>query len=682
MAQVVNTATAERLNAVVPLAIMLVVLMMVLPIPPYLLDLLISFNITLSVVTLISTMYITRPVQLSVFPSLLLLLTLLRLSLNISSTRLILLRGQEGTGAAGDVIEAFGSFVVGGNFIIGIVISILLIAIQYVVINHGAVRISEVTARFTLDALPGKQMSIDADLNAGLIDEIEARQRRADSTARPSFYGAMDGAMRFTQRDAIASIIITAVNIVGGLSDRRRAARHGAGATRSQTYTMLTVGDGLVTVVPGAAGLGVGRPHHHARGLATRGLGADFGSQIFMKPGPLDRRRRAGRDGGRPGLPTLPFLLLAGGVGGLGWNLREQAKIPEKPKRAAPAPSERESVESLLHIEPLAIEVGLGLVKLVDAAQGGTLLKRIAGVRRQLASELGFVLPPVRVTDNLSLKSREYVVLLKGAEIARFELQANQHLAINPGQAQGKLAGLSCREPAFGLPAIWIPADQADKARTMGYTVVDQANVVATHLTELIRAHAHEVFSRQDTGRYLERVRQENPSLVDDLTPKLMSLSLVQRVLQNLLRERVSIRDGVTILEALAEAGTATKNTALLTDFVRQAASRGLVKPYLNDKGELPVFLLDPRLEQTLQSGIEHSEMMLRVALAPNTIRDIIDRIKRAVGALQGPAVLLCSTNVRFALRQIVETELPVLAVISHAEIPPQVKVASLGTVS
>ena len=681
MAQGITATVAERLNAIVPLAIMLIVLMMVLPVPPYLLDLLISLNITLSVVTLVTTMYITRPVELSVFPSLLLLLTLLRLSLNISSTRLILLHGQQGTDAAGQVIEAFGSFVVGGNFIIGVVIFILLIAIQYVVINHGAVRISEVTARFTLDALPGKQMSIDSDLNAGLIDETEARQRRAEVNREAEFYGAMDGAVRFTQRDAVASIIITAVNIIAGFLIG--ALQHGMALSRAmETYTVLTVGDGLVTVVP-ALLISVSGGIITTRAAGEGRLGADFGAQIFLKPEPLLIAAVVlGAMAAVPGLPTLPFLLLGGGVGGLGWNLRRQALVPEKPKRPPTTTTERESVENLLRVEPLAIEVGLGLVKLVDAAQGGTLLKRIAGVRRQLASELGFVLPPVRVTDNLSLKPREYVVLLKGAEIARFELQANQQLAINPGQAQGKLSGSSCREPAFGLPAIWIPADQVDKARMMGYTVVDQANVVATHLTELIRSHAHEVFSRHDTGRYLERVRGENPSLVDDLTPKLMSQSLVQRVLQNLLRERVSIRDGVTILEALAEAGTATKNTALLTDFVRQAVSRGLVRPYLNEKAELPAFLLDPKLEQTIQSGIEHSEMMLRVALAPQTIRDIIDRVRRAVGALQGPTVLVCSSSVRFALRQIVETELALLAILSHAEIPPQVKVVSLGVVS
>ncbi|MEX2300917.1 MAG: flagellar biosynthesis protein FlhA [Bryobacterales bacterium] len=680
MARVITAAVAERLNALVPLAIMLVVLMMVLPVPPYLLDLLISLNITLSVVTLASTMYIVRPVQLSVFPSLLLLLTLLRLSLNISSTRLILLWGHQGTDAAGQVIEAFGSFVVGGNFIIGIVIFILLIAIQYVVINHGAVRISEVTARFTLDALPGKQMSIDSDLNAGLIDETEARQRRAEVNREAEFYGAMDGAVRFTQRDAIASIIITAVNIVAGFLIG--ALQHGMALSEAmETYTILTVGDGLVTVVP-ALLISVSGGIITTRAAGEARLGADFGSQIFLKPEPLLIAAAVlGVMAAVPGLPTLPFLLLAGGVGGLGWNLRQQALVPEKAPRA-PAKTERESVESLLRVEPLAIEVGLGLVKLVDAAQGGTLLRRIAGVRRQLASELGFVLPPVRVTDNLSLKPREYVVLLKGAEVARFELQANQQLAIDPGQAQGKLAGTSCREPAFGLPATWIPADQVDKARLMGYTVVDPANVVATHLTELIRSHAHEIFSRHDTASYLDRVRQENPSLVDDLTPKLMSQSLVQRILQNLLRERVSIRDAVTILESLAEAGTATKNTALLTDFVRQSISRGVVKPYLNERGQLPAFLLDPKLEQTVQGGIEHSEMMMRVALAPQTIRDLIERVARAVGVLQGPAALVCSTSVRFALRQIVETELPLLAVLSHAEIPPQVKVVSLGAVS
>ena len=677
----ITAATVTRLNAAIPLAIMSVVLMMVLPIPSYLLDLLISVNITLSVITLVASMYITRPVEFSVYPSLLLMLTLLRLSLNVSSTRLILFYGHQGTQAAGEVIEAFGNFVVGGNYIIGIVIFILLIAIQYIVINHGAVRISEVTARFTLDALPGKQMSIDSDLNAGLIDETEARERRREVTHEAEFYGAMDGAVRFTQRDAIASIIITVVNIVAGFLTG--ALQHDmtlAGAI--QTYTILTVGDGLVTVVP-ALLISVSGGLITTRAAGEERLGADFGKQLFLKPEPL--LIASGVLVAMaivPGLPTLPFLLMGVGVGGLGWNLRQRDAQPDKPPTTAPALSEREQVETLLHVEPLAIEVGLGLVKLVDTAQGGTLLKRIASVRRQLAAELGFVLPPVRVTDNLSLKAREYVVLLKGAQIARFELQADAELAINPGPAQGKLDGAPAREPAFGLPAIWIAPDQVDKARVMGYTVVDPANVVATHLTELIRAHAHELLTRQETNRFLDRIRVENPKLIEDLVPKLLSLSVVQRVLQNLLRERVSTRDGVTILEAMADAATATKNSTLLTEFVRQAIARTLVKPYLNDGGELAVFFADPQIDQTLQGAIEHTEVSSRVALAPNTITEVLSKIRSTVGTLQGPAVLVCSAPVRFALRQIVETDLPLLAVLSHAEIPGSTKVTSLGTVS
>lgn len=673
-----TTPMIEMLDAAVPVAIMGVVLMMVIPVPAFVLDVLISLNITLSVITLVSTMYLERPVEFSVYPSLLLLLTILRLGLNISSTRLILMEGHLGTGAAGSVIEAFGNFVVAGDFVIGIVIFILLISIQYVVINHGAVRISEVTARFTLDALPGKQMSIDADLNAGLIDEVQARERRAEVTREAEFYGAMDGAVRFTQRDAIASIIITVVNIVAGILIG--SLQHGMSLSDAlETYAILTVGDGLVTVVP-ALLISISGGIITTRAAGEARLGADFRAQLMVKPQPLLIASGVLISLALvPGLPTVPFLLLGVGVGGLGWNLRredgEPALLPP------PQPAERENVETLLRVEPLAIEVGLGLVKLVDSEQGGTLLKRIAGVRKQLASELGFVVPPVRVTDNLSLKSREYVVQLKSAEIARFELQPNSELAINPGQAQGKLDGTPCQEPAFGLPAIWIAPKEVDKARVMGYTVVDPSNVLATHLTELIRLHAHEIFTRQDADRFLARVGDENPKLIEDLVPKLMPLSLAQRVLQNLLRERVSIRDGVTILEALAEAGNATKNPALLTEFVRQAMPRAVVQPYLNEQGEMPAHFLDASLEQIVQNSLEHTEFTSRLALAPKTIGELLEKVKTAVGEMQGPTVLICSAASRYAVRQIVEAELPLLAVISHGEVPPQVKVVSLGLV-
>ena len=678
MSKATTSPMIEMLDAAVPVAIMGVVLMMVIPVPAFVLDVLISLNITLSVITLVSTMYLERPVEFSVYPSLLLLLTILRLGLNISSTRLILMEGHLGTGAAGSVIEAFGNFVVAGDFVIGIVIFILLISIQYVVINHGAVRISEVTARFTLDALPGKQMSIDSDLNAGLIDEVQARERRAEVTREAEFYGAMDGAVRFTQRDAIASIIITVVNIVAGILIG--SLQHDMSLSDAlESYAILTVGDGLVTVVP-ALLISISGGIITTRAAGEARLGADFRAQLMAKPQPLLIASGVLISLALvPGLPTVPFLLLGAGVGGLGWNLRREDGGPAL--LAPPQPAERENVETLLRVEPLAIEVGLGLVKLVDSEQGGTLLKRIAGVRKQMASELGFVVPPVRVTDNLSLKSREYVVQLKSAEIARFELQPNFELAINPGQAQGKLDGTPCQEPAFGLPAIWIEPKEVDKARVMGYTVVDPSNVLATHLTELIRLHAHEIFTRQDADRFLARVGDENPKLIEDLVPKLMPLSLAQRVLQNLLRERVSIRDGVTILEALAEAGNATKNPALLTEFVRQAMPRAVVQPYLNEQGELPAHFLDATLEQIVQNSLEHTEFTSRLALAPKTIGELLEKVKTAVGEMQGPTVLICSAASRYAVRQIVETELPLLAVISHGEVPPQVKVVSLGLV-
>jgi flagellar biosynthesis protein FlhA len=659
---------------------MAVVLMMVLPVPPLLLDLLISCNITLSVVTVIATMYIERPVELSVYPSLLLLLTLLRLSLNVSSTRLILMNGHTGTGAAGDVIEAFGDFVVGGNFVVGIVIFILLIAIQYVVINHGAVRISEVTARFTLDALPGKQMAIDADLNAGLIDESEARRRREGVSREAEFYGAMDGAVRFTQRDAIASIIITCVNILAGFLIG--ALSHGMPIEEAlETYTVLTVGDGLVTVIP-ALLISVSGGIITTRAAGESSLGVDFAKQLFGRSEPL--LLAAGVMGTLatvPGLPAAPFVLLGGGAATAGWRLRKQHKALPSAAPQLAQPKEPENVESLLRIEPLAIEVGLGLVNIVDSSQGGALLTRIAGVRRQLAQELGFVLPPVRVTDNLQLKPREYVVLLKGVEIARFALYSDSVLAIKAGHADGTIEGVPCKEPAFGLDGLWVPQSQSDKARLLGYTVVDSSNVVATHLTELIRRHSHELFTRQDTDGLLQRIKDENPKLIEDLVPQLMSLSIVQKVLQNLLRERVSIRDAVSILEALSEAGAATKNPTLLTEYVRQALGRSVVRPYLDDKGDLPAYLLGPSLEALLQAGVEHNEQGSRLSMDPVALGEAARQIKKTVGNLHGPTALVCSSAVRFAVRQLVESDMPLLAAISHAEVPAAARVVSLGTI-
>jgi flagellar biosynthesis protein FlhA len=673
--------TASSLKELgVPLAVLGIVLAMITPLVPFILDALIATNITISVIVLLVSLYITKPSEFNIFPSTLLLMTLFRLALNVSSSRLILLNGNTGTAAAGHVIEAFGDFVVGGNYIIGAVIFLVLIAIQYVVINHGAVRISEVTARFTLDALPGKQMSIDSDLNAGLIDETEARKRRKELAAEAEFYGAMDGASRFTQRDAVASILITGINIVAGFLIG--VLQHGMELRRAlETYTVLTIGDGLVTVIP-ALMISVSGGLIVTRASSDDRIGADFDRQVFGKPQPL--LLASGvlvAMAAFPGLPATPFLLLGTGVGIAGWRMRQKnATVEKAQERTAPSPT-RENLESLLRVEPLAVEVGLGLVKLVEGAQESPLLRRIAAIRRQLASELGYLLPPVRVTDNLSLGARQYVVLLKGAEVARYELPQGSELAIPPAGKNLKLDGIPTREPAFGLPAVWISPENTAAARQAGCTVVDSISVLGTHLAELIRQHAHELFSRQDAKKLLDRVSAENPKLVEDLVPKLLPLALVQRVLQNLLRERVSIRDGVSILEALGEAAPMTKNPVLLTEYVRQSIRRMVVKPYTSASGELPVYLIDSAIEQTVESAIEHTEQTSHLNLAPQRIRDIQERITRTVGAPETPVVALASSGSRHFLRQIVEAATGNLMFLSHNEIPPGLKVVSLGVI-
>lgn len=678
-------ATADNLalslrEFAVPIAVLAIVLAMITPLPAFLLDLLISANITVAVIVLMVSMYITRPSEFSVFPTALLLLTLFRLALNISSSRLILLEGNSGTSAAGSVIEAFGNFVVGGNYVIGVVIFLVLIAIQYVVINHGAVRISEVSARFTLDALPGKQMSIDSDLNAGLIDESEARARRKALSAEAEFYGAMDGASRFTQRDAVASILITIINILAGFLIG--VIQHGMELKRAlETYTVLTIGDGLVTVIPAlmisvSGGLVVTRAGSDSR------LGADVSAQVFARPQPLLLTSGVMFVlAAFPGLPKIPFIALAALTGYAGWQLRQKLvtdAIASAPAQAAPA---KDNLETLLKVEPLSVEVGLGLVKFVEGGANSPLLRRIGAIRRQLATELGFLLPPVRVTDNLGLRVQEYVIQLKGVEVARYELLQNNELAIQAGQDAQPIDGQKTREPAFGMPAVWIPLQRVEAAKAAGYTVVDPVSVLGTHLAEMIRRNAHELFSRQDTKKVLDRVSEENPKVVEDLVPKLLSMAAVQRVLQNLLRERVSIRDGVTILEALGEAAGLTKNPVLLTEYVRQSIRRSVVQPYLNGNGDLPAYLLDPAIEQTVESAIVHGDQASHLNLSPVAIREVLDRIARKVAVTDSPVVLLASSGSRHFLKQIVEAGFQSLVVLSHNEVPPGTRVHSLGVI-
>ena len=664
----------------VPIAVLGIVIALITPLPGIVLDGLIVTDIMMSVVVMMVAMYIRKPVEFSVFPTTLLLLTLFRLALNISATRLILMNGNVGTSAAGDVIQSFGNFVVGGNYIIGAVIFLVLIAIQYVVINHGAVRISEVTARFTLDALPGKQMSIDSDLSSGLIDETEARKRRKDLAKEAEFYGAMDGASRFTQRDAVAAILITSINIVAGFLIG--VLQHGMDLRHAiETYTVLTIGDGLVTVIPAlmisiSGGLIVTRASSEDR------LGADFSKQLFANAQPLFLASGVLIVlSAFPGLPTIPFLLMGSGIGAGAWNLRKKQMAARKIETAAKPASAKENIESLLKVEPLAIEMGLGLVKFVGGGQESPLIKRIGGIRRQLATELGFVLGPVRVVDNVALKVTEYVISLKGAEIARYELPAGCELAIPVGKSSPPAGGIETKEPAFGMTGWWVPSEQADAARRAGFTVVDSVSVLGTHLTEIIRRYSQELFSRADAKKFLDRVAQEQPKVVEELVPKLLPLATVQRVLQNLLRERVAIRDAVTIVEALSEAAATTRNPVLLTEFVRQALRRIVVKPYLDAQGNLPGYLIDPSLEQIVESSVQHGEQNSHATLAPPSIRDLLQKVNQKVGAPETPVLAIVSSGSRYFLRQMVEPTMRNLFFISHNEIPMEVKIVSLGVI-
>ncbi len=587
---------------IVPIAAVSLVFVMLVPLPAFVLDLLLATSIAAAVLVLLSALQILRPAQFSVFPSLLLLLTLFRLSLNLASSRRILLHGNEGASAAGRVIEAFGQFVVGGNYVVGFVLFLALIAIQYIVVSHGAVRTAEVTARFTLDALPGKQMAIDADLNAGLIDETQARARREQVAREAEFYGAMDGAARFNQRDSVATILITAINILAGFLIgvfQLDIPFHEA----LKTYTVLTVGDGLVTMIPSllvsmAGGMVVTR----ASSGAT--LSVDLGSQLFARRRPL--QIAAGVMfvlALIPGLPKFSFISIGALAALFASRLPEATKEGEKDSSApgaAGTPGEKdkkgtksESLEDLLKLDELSLEVGYTLVPLVDVAQGGQLLARVKSLRSNLAVQLGFIVPPIHITDNVRLKPREYVISMRGIEIARWEMLEDHVLAISSELSPPPLAGTPTREPAFGVAATWIPRTIESQALTSGYAVVDQTSVLSTHLSEVIRQHAYELLTRHETKRLLDRLGEGHPKLVEELVPKVLSLGEVQKVLQQLLREQVSIRDLATILESLLDASAATKHPVLLVEAARQALGRALVRPLLSDDGGLRVLTLD-----------------------------------------------------------------------------------------
>jgi flagellar biosynthesis protein FlhA len=682
------TALSRSAHLAVPAAAVAVLLVLLVPLPPLLLDVLISFNLMLSVVVLLAAIYIEQPVKFSTFPALLLLTTLYRLSLNVATSRLILSRGEAGEDAAGAVIKAFGEFVIGGNYVVGAVIFLVLLAIQFLVVNHGAVRSSEVMARFTLDAMPGKQMAVDADLAAGMIDEHEARRRRAEIGQAAEFHGAMDGAIRFTQRDAVASILITIINIFAGFAIG--VLQHGmALADALKTYTILTVGDGVAAAVPSLM-VSVAAAMITTRSTTATTMGEEVSAQLLLNPRPLFIASGVlALLGVLPGMPHLAFLLLAAGAGGAGYlaaeqrkrsAAREAARASEQARSAAP-PAQPEKIESLLKVDALALEVGYGLIPLVSA--GDSFLARVREIRRQTAQSLGIIVPPVHVTDNLQLAPREYAILLKGERVARGEIYADAYLAIDPGVVREKIDGIVTNDPTFGMPAVWIRRN-ADRERALaaGYTVVDPTTVLCTHVSEIIKRHAPELLGRQETKALLDALAETHPKTVEECTPKVLGLGEVQRVLQTLLRERVPVRDLATILEAITDAGMLARDVNSLAEAARAALSRTICASLANEQGELVVLTLDPRLEHEFASRLGLAGGAPTQAIDPDFGRSILEKIEAAAQAAVLPQpVVLCSAAVRAHLRRLTERFLPDLSVLSHAEVAPGVKLISIGTV-
>ncbi|MDQ1830793.1 flagellar biosynthesis protein FlhA [Massilia scottii] len=658
-----------------PAIIIMLLMMMILPLPAFVLDVFFSFNIALSVIVLLTSLYTVKPLDFMAFPTILLVSTMLRLSLNVASTRIVLTEGHTGGAAAGKVIEAFGHFLIGGNYTVGIVVFIILTIINFTVVTKGAGRIAEVGARFALDAMPGKQMAIDADLNAGLIAEDEARRRRTEVAQEAEFYGAMDGASKYVRGDAVAGIMVTVINVIGGLLVGILQHDMGFGEA-AKTYTLLAIGDGLVAQIPSliistAAGIVVSRV------ASDQDIGTQLVRQLFAKPEVLYITAAIiGGMGLIPGMPNLVFLLLAGALAGIAYLIHKKAKAPPPEEVEAPAPvaapeQEEASWQDIMPVDTLGLEVGYRLIPLVDKTQGGELLKRIKGIRKKFAQEVGFLAPPVHIRDNLELKPSAYRITLKGVEVGSGESMNGQFLAINPGMASGNLPGLVTTDPAFGLPAVWIDAGLRDEAQSMGYTVVDAGTVVATHLNHLITTHASELLGRAEVQALLDHLAKEAPKLVEDLVPKLVSLSTLQKVLQNLLVEGVHIRDMRTVIETLAEYAPQTQDPADLTAVVRIALGRAIVQQLFPGTNELSVMTLDNRLERLLMQalGTNGDGAGIEPGLA-----DTIAQQAGAAAAQQEQMgltpVLLVPGPLRAMLSRFLRRALPQLKVLSHNEIP------------
>jgi flagellar biosynthesis protein FlhA len=676
----------SRAHVTLPLAVLSALALIVVPLPTGVLDVLITVNLSASIVMLLTAMYVPGVTRFSAFPSLLLLLTLYRLSLNIASTRLILSNGEQGDQAAGVVIRSFGQFVVGGSFVVGLVIFLVLLIVQFVVIAHGSTRISEVTARFTLDAMPGKQMAIDADLNAGLITEKEAIGRREKVQQEAEFFGSMDGAVRFTQRDAIASLIITLINIAAGLAIGvfEKGLPFGEAV---RTYSVLTIGDGLVSAIP-ALLIAVAGGVLTTRAAQERSLGEEVIGQLLFSPRPL--KLASGTLLALaliPGLPKVAFIVLAAVLfAGSRLAARQEASAEQEAVEETPAPTGtedlEEQVEPLLEVDPLCIEVGYDLIAAVGADQPGGILDKVKGLRRQVAGELGFVLPPVRVRDNLQLGNDEYAIKLRGVRVAGSRLPRGRMLALDAGATRA-IEGQKTRDPAFGLPAVWIGPEQADEARSAGYTVVDPPSVLSTHLMEVIGVNAPELLGREDTARLMDHLQKTHPKAVAELVPERMTIGEVQRVLQGLLRERVSIRDLPLIVEALADAATRTRDTQALIESVRRSLQRTLVAPIQDPQGRVHAVALEANLEaelaSTLAEGNDGSEPR---SMDPGRLREVVQRIGTAVSGAGGQVCVVVGPSLRPYLASILRSQLPHTPVLSTLEIPPEVTLRAVATVS
>lgn len=671
-------------DILVAAAVLGMVLMMIIPVPTVLLDFLLTINITLSLIILLVSMYNNEPLQFSSFPSVLLITTLFRLSLNVSSTRLILLNGH-----AGDIIETFGSFVLGGNPVVGFIIFLILVVIQFIVITKGAERVAEVAARFTLDAMPGKQMSIDADLNAGIINDREATVRRQRIQSEADFYGAMDGASKFIKGDAIAAIVIVLINIIGGFAIgvlQKKLSLLDA----LDTYTILTVGEGLVAQIPAllistATGITVTRA-----ASSDISLGQELSTQLMTRPRALAIASGALAGMAILGMPRIPFFTLAAILGVTAYAMKKNQEeqkiklIEQQQDEEVEEIKKPENVMSLLMVDVLEIEMGYSLIPLVDANQGGDLLDRVVMIRRQCALELGVVLPPIRMRDNMQLKPNSYSIKIKGVEVAGGELMPDHYLAMSSGLTEEGIPGLDTMEPAFGLPAKWISANLREQAELAGYTVVDPSSVVATHLTEVIKSHAHEILGRQDVQNLLEHVRKTHPAVVEELVPGMLTVGEVQKVLSGLLRERVPVRDLVTIMETLADHARATKDNDTLVEYVRQALARNIIKQYVDDKDTLNVITLDPAVEQVIRDSVQYTEHGSYVAMDPDTAQSIFQSLTETIDQVTSrghQAIILCAPMVRIYFKKLTEKLVPNLVVLSYNELEGRINVQSLGVV-